>query len=78
MAKKLIMVAVTMVVMGILVPVFWPMILDTNDAIQAIEGADAATAFLKAVWPIGVLVVGIGIAVGLIMYALRKFGVIGK
>lgn len=78
MAKKVILVIVTAVVLGFLVPMLWPMFLETNTAMQEIAGEDIATQFLQAVWPLALLIVAIGIAVGFIFYALRKFNVIGK
>jgi len=78
MAERVVKIVVTAVMLGALLPVLWPMILDTNTAIQAIEGEDSATQFLQATWPLGLLIVGIAVAVGFIFYALRKFKVIGK
>jgi heme/copper-type cytochrome/quinol oxidase subunit 2 len=76
--KRVIGVAVTLVVLGVLVPVLWPLIITSNTNIQNISGSDAATAFLKVLWPITLILVAVGIAAGLIFYVLRKFGIIGK
>lgn len=78
MIKKVIGVAVSVIVLGILVPVLWPLIITSNTNIQNIAGSDAATAMLKVFWPIALILVALGVAVGLIFYVLRKFGVIGK
>lgn len=78
MVKKVIGVVLVIVVLGALLPVLWPMLTDTDTNIQAIEGGGVVTDFLQAMWPVALIVVGIGIAAGLVMYALKKFGVIGK
>jgi hypothetical protein len=78
MIKKVLGVAVTLVVMGALVPVLWPLIIASNTNIQNIAGSDSATAFLKALWPVLLIIVALGVAGGLVFYVLRKFGVIGK
>lgn len=72
-----VIVALTIIVMGALIPVLWPMLQATTTNITAIAGTDAPTAFLKTMWPIAILVVGLGIVVAIIFYALRKFGVMG-
>jgi len=65
------------VILGVMLPALWPMLLDSITNINAIEGSDTATAFLKVGWPIAILVIGVGVVAGLIFYALRQFGVIG-
>jgi len=74
--KKVIGVVLVVVVLGALLPVLWPMLVDTDTAIQELEGG-GITDFLQAMWPIALIIIGIGIAAGLIFYALRSFGVIG-
>ena len=76
MIKKVIGVVLVVVVLGALLPVLWPMLVDTDTAIQGLEGG-GITDFLQAMWPIALIIIGIGIAAGLIFYALRSFGVIG-
>ena len=78
MIKKVIGVILVIIVLGALLPVLWPMLVDTDTDIQAIEGGGAITGFLQAMWPIALIVVGIGIGAGIIYYALKKFGVAGK
>jgi len=72
-----VIVALTIIVMGALIPVLWPMLQATTTNITAISGSDAPTTFLKTMWPIAILVVGLGIVVAIIFYALKKFGVMG-
>ena len=73
----IILTVVTIVVLAALLPAFWPMLTDSTATINAINGTDTATVFLKTGWPIAILLVGIGIVVALIYFALRQFGVLG-
>lgn len=73
----LIGVAVVMLVLGTAVPVLWPLVADTSDNITAMTGTDVGTTTIQALWPIILLVIGLGIAVGLIIYALKRFNIIG-
>lgn len=78
MVKQVVAVIVMIVVLGTLIPVLWPMMTDTSADIAALNGTDAGTGFMKTAWPIVLVIIGIGIAAGLIFFALRKFGVMGK
>ena len=74
----IIIVALTLIVLGALIPVLWPMLQDTQTDIDALNATGSvSTSFLQNMWPIALLVVGLGIVVALILYALRKFGVLG-
>lgn len=53
----------------------WPTFVGTNTDVAALTQTDAGTETLQAIWPIVIVVVGIGIAAGAIFWALRKFGV---
>lgn len=72
-----VIVALVIIVLGALLPVLWPMLQATTTNITAIAGTDAPTQFLKTMWPIALLVTGLGIVVAIVFYALRKFGVLG-
>lgn len=73
----LIGVAVVLIVLGTAIPVLWPLAANSSVAIAAMEGTDAGTTTIQGFWPIILLVVGLGIAVGLIVYALKRFGLLG-
>ena len=70
----LITVVVVLIVLGTAIPVLWPLAANTTDNITAMTGTDAGTTTIQAFWPVILLVVGMGLAVGLIMFGLRKFG----
>lgn len=70
---KLIGVLVVVLVLGSAVPVIWPMITATSDNITAMTGTDSGTTFIQDFWPLVILLIGIGLAVGLIMFAIRRF-----
>lgn len=76
--KGLIVVAVVLVVLGSAIPVLWPLVTGTTANITSMAGTDSGTELIQAFWPIIILVIGLGIAVGLIMYGLKKFGIGSK
>ena len=73
----LISTIVVIVVLSVAVPILWPIAIGASGNITAMTGTDAGTTTIQAFWPIILLIVGLGVAVGLIMYALRKFGLFG-
>ena len=78
MIKSVIGVLLIAVVIGALIPVLLPVLFDTIGDIDDITHADAGAelTLLKTMWPIVVMVVIIGIAAGMVFFALRRFGVI--
>jgi len=71
-------IVVVLLIIGTVFPILWPMVTGTvTDNITAMTGTDAGTTTFQAFWPVVLLVVGIGLAVGLIVYGLRKFGLMG-
>lgn len=78
MVKKIIGIVLVIVVLGALIPVLWPMMMDTGGVVGNMTGSDAGTSFIKAMWPVILIIVGIGIAAGLIYYALKKFNIVKK
>ena len=78
MTKKIVGVILLVVVLGAIIPALWPTMTSTDTDIQALNATGStATSFLQTIWPIVLLVIGIGVAAGLVFYALRKFGVLG-
>ena len=78
MIQKLIGILLVVVVIGALIPVLLPLLFDTIgdiDAITHVDGGSGLT-LLQTLWPIVVMVIIIGIAAGLIFFALRRFGVV--
>jgi len=74
----LIGIVVVLLVIGTVYPILWPMVTGTvTENITAMTGTDAGTTTFEAFWPVVLLVVGIGLAVGLVVYGLRKFGLMG-
>ena len=69
-------IVVTIIVLANAIPVLWPLATTASGNITAMVGTDAGTSLIKQFWPIVLLLVGIGIAIALIVYALKKFGVL--
>ena len=74
----LITVSVVLIVIATAFPIIWPMVTSASGNISAMTGTDAGTTTLQGFWPLILLVVGIGIAIGLIMYGLKKFQIMSK
>lgn len=75
--SAIVVVALALIVLGALIPALWPMLQATTGNITAISGTDTPTVFLKAMWPVALLVTGLGIVIAIILYAMKKFGVMG-
>lgn len=73
----LIAIAVVLIVLARAFPILWPMVTSAGGNVTAMNGTDAGTTTFVAFWPVALLVVGIGVAVGLIIFALKSFGLIG-
>ena len=81
MIKSAIGVVLVIVVLGALLPVLLPLFFATGADIETVATNSSYAAYgapvLGTMWPIVLLVIVLGIAAGLIFWALRKFGVIG-
>ena len=75
--KRIISALLVIAVLGYVLPALWPLMQDTTDAITGLSGG-TETDILKAIWPIALIIIGIGIAAGVIFFALKQFGVIGR
>lgn len=71
---SLIAVVVVIIVLAYAIPVLWPIAVTASANISSMSGTDAGTTTIQAFWPVVLLIVGLGIAVGLIVFALKKFG----
>lgn len=73
-----ILVAVVMVVLvGTAIVALWPTVQSTATSVAGLTQTDAGTTVLKGLWPLVALVLGAGAAAGLIVWALKEFGLIG-
>ena len=78
MPKKILFMIITIVSLGILIPVLWPLMLGTSSDMAAINGTDAGTVLLRTAWPVVLLLIGIGIAIELVVWTIRRFNVGGR
>lgn len=69
----IITVAVVLIVIATAFPIVWPMVVAAGGNITAMTGTDAGTTTVQGFWPLIMLMVGIGIAIGLVVYAVRQF-----
>jgi hypothetical protein len=71
--KGLVTGAVGLVVIGAILPALWPTIVGSGTSIAALTQTDAGTVTMKAIWPITIIIVGIGAGIMAIMYVIKKF-----
>lgn len=72
----LIGVVVTILILGTVIPILWPLASATTTNITAMSGTDTGTTMIKTFWPIALLLIGVGIGVAVIVYALKEFGIL--
>lgn len=65
-------IAVLFVVLGASVPLLWPLIAGSTTNVNAMNGTDQGTAFIKTAWPIAILFAGIAIGVALIVVGVNE------
>jgi hypothetical protein len=70
------MTITVIVVLGYAIPVLWPVATTASENITAMTGTDEGTVIIKAFWPVVLLLVGLGAAVGLIVFALKQFHIL--
>lgn len=68
-------VVIIMLVMSYAVPVLWPLVVTASANVTAMSGSDGGTTIMKALWPVALLMVGLGVGIGLIIFALRQLDV---
>lgn len=80
MIKGIIGVVLVVMVIGILLPTVLPIMYDTDTDVQTLADnasyADVGAPLLGTVWPIVMIVITLGIAAGVIFFALKRFNVI--
>lgn len=74
--KGIVMIGLTFLALGWLVPYLWPLVEDTLTNINNMSGG-TSTDIIQMYWPILLIVVAVGIGIGVIVYALRTIGLIG-
>lgn len=74
----LISVVVVLIVLFYAIPIIWPVAVTASENMTSMSGTDEGTTIMKAFVPIILLVIGLGLAVALIVYAIRKFGIMGR
>lgn len=69
---------ITIILIADVVPILWPMAETASANITNMSTSTQGGQLIVSFWPIVLLVVGIGLAVGAIVWALGKFGIIGR
>jgi cell division protein FtsX len=66
-------VVLLVLVLGKVIPALWPSFVGSDTDIQALSQSDAATVILQSLWPIILLIAGIGMVAAIIFLVLKKF-----
>lgn len=72
----IIVVCVVLIVIARAFPVIWPIVTAAGANITAMSGDDAGTTTIIAFWPLVLMLVGLGVGVGLIIFAVKNFGLL--
>lgn len=72
--QNIIVGVVGVVVIGAILVALWPTFIGTGTSVAALTQTDTGTKTLQAIWPIVLVVGGIGISIAALMYILHKFG----
>ncbi len=75
MVGKILGVIIGAVVIGNIVVAVWSTFVGTDTAVQALVETDVATVTLKAMWPVFLVVTGIGIVAGCILWGLKALDI---
>ncbi len=73
---SLITVSIVLIVIAYAFPILWPIVITATVQVDNMTGTDVGTTTFQAFWPIVLLLVGLGVAVGLIVYAVKRFGLL--
>lgn len=76
MIRKIVAILLVPVIVGAIIVALWDTMMDSDTDIQAITDNGTATVFLQTAWPIILLIIGVVVAAGIIMYAVRKLNLI--
>ena len=78
MVKRVIGVLLIVIVLGAMIPAVLPKLFDTAGDISSLNvtAAPEAGGLLQTMWPIVLMVLVIGVAAGLVFFALRRFNII--
>ena len=78
MIKKVLGVILIAVVIAALLPAVLPLLFDTAEPIESINitASPEAGGMLQTMWPIVIMIIIIGVAAGLVFFALRRFKVV--
>lgn len=75
--KAVIGAGIVLMVLATAVPVIWPMVVNAGGNVTAMSGTDAGTTTFKGFWPIILMLVGLGMAIGGLAFAYKKFNLGG-
>ena len=76
-AKKVLVAILVVIVLGLTIPALWSTYESTSTGMGNLSDTTAGT-FVETTWPIGMLLVAIAIGVGVLIWAIRRFRVLGR
>lgn len=77
-AKKIIVAVLALAVIGLTIPTLWPILDGAAGNVSAMAPGEAGGELVQAIFPVGLLLVGVAIGVGLLIFAVKKIGSFSK
>ena len=71
-AKKIVVAVLALAVIGLIIPVLYPILNGAAGNVSAMNGTETGAGLIQTVFPVGLMLVGIAIAVGLIIFGVSK------
>jgi len=68
-------VVITVIVLANAIPILWPMMETASANITSMNTTTQGGNLFVSFWPIALLIIGIALAISVIVYALKQFGV---
>ena len=79
LVKSILISLLVIVVLGYALPAIFPTFIGTTTQISGnITGADAGSTLIRTGWPIVLVIIGLAIAVGVIIWAIKRVSIFSK
>lgn len=78
MIKKVVYLVIGIVLLGALIPALWPTVEDTATDVAAMNATTVGGEFIQNMWPVILIIIGLGLGAFLIFWGLRQLGLGGR
>ena len=75
--KAIVEVVLGLIVLGTLLYSLWPLTYNiTSNMTASVNGTDAGSVTIRALWPVALIIGGLSLVIGIIMYILDRAGLV--